>query len=245
MVRVFIIIAILGGIATGFLGFLNNTKKKDAQAAQQQAEAQVTATQAQLKKTSADLTAAKTDLDAAKKKIDDVTTQAAATQTQLAAAQQKASELQGKADAAEAKANAASAQLDEAKKQAGVESDTAKAAQAKVDQLDKEKRGVQDDLAKATAEVARLKDMIQRSKDGVTPPGVNGKIVSVNRNWNFVVLNIGEKDGLVEKSELIVSRNKQVIGRIRVVSTEANTAVADILVDTLQGQIQDGDDVLN
>ena len=32
---------------------------------------------------------------------------------------------------------------------------------------------------------------------------------------------------------------------VRIVSVEANTAVADILVNTLQGQVQPGDDVLN
>ena len=245
MVRVLLLIAILAGIASGVLGFLNNTKKKDAIAATQQAQAEAATAKSQLSKTSDELKATKSDLADAQQKIADATQQAQAAQSQLAAAQAKASDLETKAAAAEQKANAATAALDDVKAQAGAASDAAKKAQADADRLDKEKRGVQDELAQANAEVARLNDVIKRSQNGAQPPGISGKIVSVNRNWNFVVLNIGEKDGLVEKGELIVSRNKQVIGRIRVVSTEANTAVADILVNTLQGQIEPGDDVLN
>ena len=245
MVRVLILITILAGIATGVLGFLNNGKKKDAIAATQQAQSETATAKSQLAKTDDELKATKSDLADAQQKITDANQQAQAAQSQLAAAQAKASELETKEAAAEQKANEATAKLSDVQAQAGAASDAAKAAQVKADQLDKEKRGVQDELAQAKAEVSRLNDVIQRSQTGVQPPGISGKIVSVNRNWNFVVLNIGEKDGLVEKGELIVSRNKVVIGRIRVVSTEANTAVADILVNTLQGQIEPGDDVLN
>ena len=249
MVRVLLIVALLGSLATGFFAFEINGQKKTAQDAQKQAETNLASAKTQLSKTQGDLKTTQGSLDDAKKQLDDLTTRSQATQAALTAAQAKASDLEGKVSTAEQKANEAQAAATDAKGQLGAKDAAAKAAQDKADQLDKDKRQLADQLDAAKKEVDRLNDLIARSKTGTMPPGINGKVVSVNRNWNFVVLNIGEKDGVVENGELTVSRGiagkKQVIGKVKVVSTEANTAVADIEVTTLQGQIENGDDVLN
>ncbi|MDE1171044.1 MAG: hypothetical protein PW734_07540 [Verrucomicrobium sp.] len=245
MVRILLILAILGGIITGVFGFLTNGKKKEAELAREQAETSLSTTKTELTKTSKDLKTVQVSLTDANGKITDLTTKNQGIQAQLKDAQSKAADLETRASAAEEKANAAQAKLSDTEKQVGAEKAAVAEAKKKADDLEKKRREVEDQLQKANAEASRLKDVMERSKTGTLPPGIMGKIVSVNRNWNFVVLNIGEKDGLVENGELIVSRNKQVIGRVRIVSTEANTAVADIEVNTLQGQIETGDDVLD
>lgn len=249
MVRVLLIVALLGSLATGFFAFSLNGQKKDALTAQQQAEQKLASTQKDLAGAKKDLTETKSSLDDTKKQLDDVTSRSQATQAALTAAQTKAADLESKVSTAEQKANTAQAAADAAKGQLGAQTDAAKAAQTKADQLDKDKRQLADQLDAAKKEVDRLNDLSKRRVTGDMPPGINGKIVSVNRNWNFVVLNIGDKDGVVENGELTISRSvagkKQVIGKVKVVSTEANTAVADIEVTTLQGQIENGDDVYN
>ncbi len=249
MARVFLIVALLGALVTGYFTFANNGKKKEAQAAQKQSEASLATANSKLKKSDADLKAAQSSLDEAKKNLDEAASRAQTAQAALTAAQQKAADLESRVSAAEQKANTAQAEADKAKQDLGAQADQTKALQTKADALDKDKRQLADDLAAQKAEVARLNDVMARTKTGTLPPGINGKVVSVNRNWNFVVLNVGEKDGVVENGELTVSRTvqgrKQVIGKVKVVSTEANTAVADIEVSTLQGQIQNGDDALN
>lgn len=74
-----------------------------------------------------------------------------------------------------------------------------------------------------------------------TPGDLTGKIVAVNKPWSFVVLNIGKKNHLKEGTELTVSRGETPIGKVRTVSVDAATSVADILPAATQAEIQVGD----
>ncbi|WP_093284853.1 hypothetical protein [Verrucomicrobium sp. GAS474] len=235
-------------LAGGFLGWQINSQKTEALSGKAAAEQQLDTTKKTLGKVQEDLKQTKSSLDDTKGQLTTAQQSVEQTKRDLAAAQAKATELETKATDAQSKATAAQSQLDDVKKQVSQQSDATKAAEAKVADLDKAKRVAEDALAKQKAEVDRLSDILKRRVTGDMPPGISGKIVSVNRNWNFVVLNIGDKQGVVENGELIVSRNKSVIGRIRVTSTNGDTAVADILVNTLKDpslQLQPGDDVQN
>jgi cell shape-determining protein MreC len=86
---------------------------------------------------------------------------------------------------------------------------------------------------------------MERGKTGTMPPGINGKILSVNRAWNFVVLNVGNKDGVVENGVLMVYRGNTLLGKVKVVSAEKNSAVADVIPEWIKGDIQPGDAVFN
>jgi cell shape-determining protein MreC len=77
------------------------------------------------------------------------------------------------------------------------------------------------------------------------PPGVSGRVTAVNKNWNFVVLNVGQKQNVVEGGELIVYRGQKMIGKVKVVSVESNSSVADILPEWAQSDLQTGDEVIN
>jgi len=248
LVRILLIVSILLSLAGGGIGYMLNNDKTAALARATTAEQQLDQTKKALSKAQGDLKQTQSTLDDTKSQLSTAQQGLEQTKRDLAAAQTKATDLEAKVSDAQSKATAAQSQLDDVKKQVGAQSDAAKAAQAKADALDKEKRIAEDNLAKQKSEVDRLNDILKRRPNGDMPPGITGKIVSVNRNWNFVVLNIGDKQGVVENGELIVSRNKTVIGRIRVTSTNGDTAVADILVNSLKDpniQLQPGDDVQN
>lgn len=76
---------------------------------------------------------------------------------------------------------------------------------------------------------------------------ITGKVAAMNASWNFVVLNIGENNGLTKDSEMTVTRKGQVIGKIKVTSVEPLTSIGDIIPNSLaQGvSIQVGDDVFS
>lgn len=118
-------------------------------------------------------------------------------------------------------------------------------AQKEVDRVTAEKKKVEDDLSGQKAEVARLNDLRERSKTGEMPPGINGKVLKVNQAWNFVVLNVGNLDGVVENGVLVVYRDKQFVGKVKVVSTEPHTCVADIIPEMTKAAVQEGDEVFN
>jgi vacuolar-type H+-ATPase subunit I/STV1 len=119
------------------------------------------------------------------------------------------------------------------------------AAENELAEIKNTKKILEDQIQSSNAEIQRLTEALRRGAKGEMPPGLSGKIQNVNKQWNFVVLNMGDKDGVVRNGVFVVYRGNQYVGRVKVVSTEANTAVADILSDTLKGEIMIGDDALN
>lgn len=77
-------------------------------------------------------------------------------------------------------------------------------------------------------------------------PGVRGTVLAVNQAYNFVVLNLGGRQGLESNSEMLVLRSGTVIGKIRVSSVEPATAIGDIISGSLARgvQVQPGDTVI-
>lgn len=77
-------------------------------------------------------------------------------------------------------------------------------------------------------------------------PGVRGTVLAVNQAYNFVVLNLGGRQGLESNAEMLVVRSGTVIGKIRVSSVEPATAIGDIISSSLARgvQVQPGDTVI-
>ncbi|CAN5801227.1 hypothetical protein BH20VER1_BH20VER1_30900 [soil metagenome] len=84
-----------------------------------------------------------------------------------------------------------------------------------------------------------------RRRAAVTP-AIRGTVLAVNQSYNFVVLNLGGRQGLQTNTEMLVMRGSSPIGRIRVSSVEPATAIGDILSHSLARgvQVQPGDNVI-
>ena len=76
----------------------------------------------------------------------------------------------------------------------------------------------------------------------VGPPVVDGLVLNVGKD-NLVEISIGHDDGLREGHELDVSRGNRYLGRIIIVRTQPDRAVAEIKKDFSKGLIQKGDRV--
>ena len=77
-------------------------------------------------------------------------------------------------------------------------------------------------------------------------PAVRGTVLAVNQAYNFVVLNLGGRQGVKSNAEMLVLRGGTVIGKIRVSSVEPATAIGDIISNSLARgvQVQPGDIVI-
>ena len=75
------------------------------------------------------------------------------------------------------------------------------------------------------------------------PSDLAGKVTAVDTQYDFVVLNVGEDQGVREHGELLVGRSDKLIGRLRVLSVEKNRSIANIMPDYKQSEIQTGDSV--
>lgn len=77
-------------------------------------------------------------------------------------------------------------------------------------------------------------------------PNVRATVLAVNQAYNFVVLNLGGRQGIEADSEMLVLRRGALIGKIRVSSVEPATAIGDIVTNSLARgvQVQPGDVVI-
>jgi hypothetical protein len=76
--------------------------------------------------------------------------------------------------------------------------------------------------------------------------GIHGTVLVVNQAYNFVVLNLGGRQGVEPNTEMLVLRGGSFIGKIRISSVEPATAIGDIITSSLvRGvQVQPGDTVI-
>ena len=83
--------------------------------------------------------------------------------------------------------------------------------------------------------------MKQRMKEGL-----EGRVLAVNPAWNFVVISIGDKSGVVNNSELLLKRGNQLLGKVRVTAVEPSTSIADIVANSMPAgvSVQPGDSVI-
>jgi hypothetical protein len=72
---------------------------------------------------------------------------------------------------------------------------------------------------------------------------LRGKILVVDPKWDFVVLNIGENQGVVPDGELLVSREGKLVAKVIVRSVEKNRCIANIVPGWKLGEMIEGDEV--
>jgi hypothetical protein len=115
--------------------------------------------------------------------------------------------------------------LEAAEREKGVPSDKIRAAQERSAELDSEKK--------------------KRLPAGRSA-GIHGTVLVVNQAYNFVVLNLGGRQGVEPNTEMLVVRGGSFIGKIRISSVEPATAIGDIITSSLvRGvQVQPGDTVI-
>ena len=72
---------------------------------------------------------------------------------------------------------------------------------------------------------------------------LEGKIVAVDPKWNFVVLNVGEDQGVLEDGEMLVSRDGRLVAKVIVRSVQKNHSIANIVPNWRLGDVIEGDAV--
>jgi hypothetical protein len=242
-------------IGAGVLGVLNNQKVKllrtqvtNADKARTDVENKRLAEQKDIKAREAAATLAAT-------RAAEAETVAAKVQADLAALQAEKADLQTKLQAAQAEVASAQRKVEEtgAKPAENPGAPSGNEMQAQLDDARKQ-------LENAEKENAFLSEKIRNTQERSTQleqekkrrftangrAGVRGTILAVNQAYNFVVLNMGGRQGVETNSEMLVLRGGTLIGKIRVSSVEPSTAIGDIITSSLERgvQVQPGDIVV-
>ena len=102
------------------------------------------------------------------------------------------------------------------------------------------------EASKAESRKRRETTTTLRESVGSRRAGVHGTVLAYNQAYNFVVLNLGARNGVEPNSEMLVLRDGTLIGKIRVSSVEPATAIGDIISNSLARgvQVQPGDSVI-
>jgi hypothetical protein len=128
---------------------------------------------------------------------------------------------------------------------------TIKQLESDVDDAKQELAAKQGEIEIVSKKVAANESQIQRREvgqvkrlAGIGRNATEGVITAVNRDWGFVVVNIGSKQGISGDSRLIVKRSGSRIADLSIVSVKPGITVADIRQDSLTGVVQPGDRVI-
>ncbi len=73
----------------------------------------------------------------------------------------------------------------------------------------------------------------------------NGRILSVDVETEFVVINLGEKDGVQKGMFMSVYRGDNYLGDIKITRTQAEMAAADFIPPLTSGQVRKNDQVIS
>jgi hypothetical protein len=75
------------------------------------------------------------------------------------------------------------------------------------------------------------------------PAGLKGKVVVVDPKWDFVVLDIGDEQGVLQDGELLVSRDGKLVAKVVVRTVQKDRCIANIVPGWKLGDLFEGDDV--
>ncbi len=69
----------------------------------------------------------------------------------------------------------------------------------------------------------------------------DGQVVVINREYDFIVMNLGKNDGLSIGQEFKIVRDNEVIGRVRVEKVYDELSAAALLPNSQKNSIREGD----
>lgn len=244
LIRISLFVAILAALAAGALSFTQvrgkiNTlmQQRDgyhSERDQVQGQLDITKkdlakTKDTLKQTEQDLTTAKADKEKA------VATAAAATK--------KADDLSEKltkaaADRDLAQANLAAYTVTGTAKEFAEMSGTLKNAQNAIEAMNEEKLLMSRTIARLQNQIAEI---VGSNYVVTLPATLKGRILVVDPKWDFVVLNIGDDQGVKEDGELLVSREGKLVAKVIVRSIQKDRCIANIVPGWKLGEVIEGD----
>lgn len=119
-------------------------------------------------------------------------------------------------------------------------------AQAQLAEAQQVSKSLESRLAEKEEEMADLREKAERRDRQVLAQGLSGQVLAVNRNWNFIVISVGDRQGAVVGGEMIVARNNSQVAKVRITAVEPTTSIADIIPGSMirGASVQPGDTVI-
>ena len=193
-------------------------------------QAKLAETEKNLEQTQTELVAAKTQADSEKKRADDLNQKLLTTTEERNTAQQELAAWKATGTTPDQIQNLVTGY---------------KKAQDYIGVIEEEKKVLQKETMRLKNELAKFLDP---DAEPPMPAGLNGRVVVVDPKYDFVVLNIGEKQGVVQNGVLLVSRDTangaKLVAKVRVTSVSPDRSIANIINGWKLDDVNEGDMVL-
>jgi myosin heavy subunit len=248
LIRISLIVAILAGIAVGVLNFVQVKEK-------------IVTLQTNLKTQTDRAVKAENDYRTTKKELDKTKTELAQTQATLKATTEEkekalvdAAEQKKRADKLTDDLTRTRGERDDAQRELAAYKATGLTPQEIVG-ANKKIKGLEDNLSASETENKILSQKIKNLNNELAqykpnpqpvqlPAKLEGKVLVSDPKWAFVVLNVGEDQGILERGELLVNRDGKLVAKVKVSSVQKNRSVANVLPGWQLGEILEGDQVI-
>ncbi len=248
MLRISVILALVFGLAVGVLNVVMVKDKVVKLAADRDHEKQVkeetqqqlAATNTVLKKTIADLKTTKATLEATTQERDQAVAKAASESKRADRVTEERDKIRKERD--DAQAELASYKLTDLTPQQIV------AMNKNYKDLEKALEGSQQENKVLGQKIVALRNElnIYKTVDYVVPlpAALKGKVLVTDPKWNFVILDVGQDQGVLEHGELLVNRNGRLVAKVKVRSVQKDRCIANVLPGWQLGDVVEGDQVI-
>lgn len=248
LIRISLIVAILAGLAVGGLNFTKVKEKittlqadlKRETGLKEKALSDLASTRSDLKKTSDKLKQTQTELastieqrDSALKKLDDKTKAAEKLAQEKETALKQLDDANGKLEAYRLTGLDPKQIIDIKNSFNGLQANLEE-NRILIASLQKKNKKLENELA----------PFIGQERPPALPAALKGKVLVMDPKWNFVVLNVGEDQGVLERGELLVNRNGKLVAKVQVRSVQKDRSIANIMPGWQLGEVLEGDSVI-
>ena len=248
LIRISLIIAVVAALAAAVLNFVGVKDNVDKiVAARNDEKSQKEKAQGELASTKKTLSTTQTALNTVSNALIVANNELRAATTRATEQEKRATDLQTQLDRTRGERDAAQQELN----QYSILGVTAPQVKALIAELKKTKQerdtfiGENTILAKRVKKLeSDLDKLIGENKPVILPAGLKGTVVAVDPKYDFVVLDIGGNQGVLERGEMMVNRHGQLIGKIRISSVSPTRSVGNVLPEYKKGEVMEGDQVI-
>lgn len=195
-------------------------------------------------------TQTRNELEAASKELEDTKTQLGAASTRLQDQEKRANKFAEDLTRTTEERNEAQRELAQWRA-LGLTPDVIRAQNENLQRVTRERDAFTEENKILARNVNQLQAELSRytgdrEPEVKLPAGLKGQVVAVDPNWDFVVLNIGSDQGVLERGRLLVNRNGQLIAKVQITKVSANRSIANLLPEYRQTgvEVKEGDQVL-
>jgi hypothetical protein len=132
-----------------------------------------------------------------------------------------------------------------AKWQFGIVVDQVRPAIASLNALRAERDALTAEKSLLSVQIVKLENRLPYSEPDrlELPEGLKGSVVAADPRYEFVVLNIGEKQGVFEDGQMLETRNGKLVAKIKITRVDSDRSIANVMPGWNLVEVMEGDRV--